>query len=82
LQAAVEAPHVTCAACGERANAAKRRRAGRLRSSALARAESFGIDLSLLLHNLRMSPPERFASLERTLRDARTMAKIVRTRAS
>lgn len=82
LQTAVKKPRVTCASCGERANAAKRRRAQRLRSSALARAGSFGIDLGLLLRNLRMSPQERFASLVRTLHDARTFAKIARSKAS
>lgn len=82
LQTAVKRPRVTCARCGQRANAAKRRRAERLRSSALARAEAFGIDLTLLLRNLRQSPQERFASLERTLREARTMAKIARSKAS
>ena len=76
LREPVGAGRVTCAACGQRANEANRRRAQRLRSSALAQAEVFGIDLSLLMRNLRMSPEERFAALERTLRTAGTFARI------
>jgi hypothetical protein len=80
LQVRLAADRVTCERCGERANAAKRRRMRRLASSALARASAFGIDVGLLLRNLRLSPEQRFAEAERSLRNARTLARIAHAR--
>ncbi|GEM_PF-6299479 len=80
LRAPLPAGRVTCAPCGERANAAKRRRLQRLASSALARAAAFGIDVGLLLRNQSLSPEQRFAEAERSVRNARTLARIARDR--
>ncbi|MGH7659998.1 MAG: hypothetical protein ACRENA_03650 [Vulcanimicrobiaceae bacterium] len=66
---------MTCSECGQRANAAKSRRVSRLRSSAVAQAEAFGIDIVMLLRNVRMSADRRFASLEQILRDAQTFGR-------
>jgi len=73
LRSPAPAGRATCAGCGRRANAAKRR-------NAVDRAERFGIDLSLLLRNARRSAEERFADAERSFRDARLLGRLARTR--
>jgi len=73
---------VTCKACGEKANAARRRRRARLATSAVEQARAFGIDLTLLASNLRDSPEERLAHAERSLRMSRLLKEVREARAS
>jgi hypothetical protein len=71
---------VTCPACGERANASRKRRRARIASSAIEQARAFGIDIPALLRNGRLSPRERFAKAEGALETTRWLRNAAKTR--
>ena len=47
-------------------------------SSAAARARDFGIDLTLLIQRLRLTPEERLDDLQKVMRDLEEARKTVR----